>query len=36
MITKPTFQQAIVRNLSDKNTQLQKQLDSVIREGEGS
>ena len=27
------FQQAVVRNLNDKNTQLQKELDNVIREG---
>lgn len=28
------FQQAVVRNVNDKNGQLQKQLDNVIREGE--
>lgn len=28
-----TFQQAVVRNLNDKNAQLQKQLDNVVREG---
>ncbi|KAL0573714.1 hypothetical protein V5O48_008233 [Marasmius crinis-equi] len=27
-----TFQQAVLRNLNDKNSQLQKQLDSVVRE----
>ncbi|KAK0491202.1 hypothetical protein IW261DRAFT_73589 [Armillaria novae-zelandiae] len=27
-----SFQQAVVRNLTDKNTQIQKQLDSVVRE----
>ncbi|EEB87764.1 hypothetical protein MPER_14753, partial [Moniliophthora perniciosa FA553] len=27
------FQQAVLRNLNDKNSQLQKQLDSVVREG---
>ncbi|KAF5321352.1 hypothetical protein D9619_001014 [Psilocybe cf. subviscida] len=27
-----TFQQAVVRNLNDKNAQLQKQLDNVVRE----
>ncbi|KAF9569371.1 hypothetical protein CPC08DRAFT_624027 [Agrocybe pediades] len=27
-----TFQQAVVRNLNDKNAQLQKQLDNVLRE----
>ena len=27
------FQQAVVRNVNDKNGQLQKQLDNVIREG---
>ncbi|TFK74407.1 hypothetical protein BDN72DRAFT_759960 [Pluteus cervinus] len=27
------FQQAVVRNVGDKNAQLQKQLDNVIREG---
>ncbi|KAF8901657.1 hypothetical protein CPB84DRAFT_1679597 [Gymnopilus junonius] len=30
-----TFQQAVVRNLNDKNAQLQKQLDNVIREANG-
>ncbi|KAF9475928.1 hypothetical protein BDN70DRAFT_813182 [Pholiota conissans] len=30
-----TFQQAIVRNLNDKNAQLQKQLDNVVREANG-
>ncbi|KIM45871.1 hypothetical protein M413DRAFT_16691 [Hebeloma cylindrosporum] len=29
-----TFQQAVVRNLNDKNAQLQKQLDNVLREVE--
>ncbi|KAI0035684.1 hypothetical protein K488DRAFT_42796 [Vararia minispora EC-137] len=29
-----SFQRAVVRNLNDKNSQLQKQLESVIREGE--
>ncbi|PFH52632.1 hypothetical protein AMATHDRAFT_139560 [Amanita thiersii Skay4041] len=29
-----SFQQAVIRNLGDKNAQLQKQLDGVIREGE--
>ncbi|KAI5832919.1 hypothetical protein K523DRAFT_370285 [Schizophyllum commune Tattone D] len=28
-----SFQQAVVRNLTDKNAQLQKQLDNVVREG---
>ena len=28
-----TFQHAMVRNLNDKNAQLQKQLDNVVREG---
>jgi hypothetical protein len=31
--TSSTFQQAVVRNLNDKNAQLQKQLDNVVREG---
>ncbi|KAK7060246.1 hypothetical protein VNI00_001011 [Paramarasmius palmivorus] len=31
-----TFQQAVLRNLNDKNTQLQKQLDSIVREGSSS
>jgi predicted alpha/beta hydrolase family esterase len=31
--TPSTFQQAVVRNLNDKNAQLQKQLDNVLREG---
>ncbi|KAF9263653.1 hypothetical protein L218DRAFT_864457 [Marasmius fiardii PR-910] len=30
-----TFQQAVLRNLNDKNSQLQKQLDSVVREANG-
>lgn len=30
-----TFQQAVVRNLNDKNAQLQKQLDNVLREANG-
>ncbi|CAA7260231.1 unnamed protein product [Cyclocybe aegerita] len=30
-----TFQQAVVRNLNDKNAQLQKQLENVIREANG-
>ncbi|KAH7887981.1 hypothetical protein F5I97DRAFT_2057980 [Phlebopus sp. FC_14] len=30
-----SFQQAVTRNLSDKNAQLQKQLDNVIREANG-
>jgi hypothetical protein len=28
-----SFQQAVVRNFSDANTQLQKQLENVVREG---
>lgn len=27
------FQQAVLRNLTDKNAQLTKQLDNVVREG---
>ncbi|PPQ92365.1 hypothetical protein CVT25_008715 [Psilocybe cyanescens] len=30
-----TFQQAVVRNLNDKNAQLQKQFDNVVREANG-
>ncbi|KAF7355067.1 E3 ubiquitin-protein ligase ccnb1ip1 [Mycena sanguinolenta] len=30
-----SFQQAVVRNVNDKNAQLQKQLDNVVREGGG-
>ncbi|KAL1690733.1 hypothetical protein GGG16DRAFT_113747 [Schizophyllum commune] len=30
-----SFQQAVVRNLTDKNAQLQKQLDNVVREANG-
>ncbi|KAJ4472203.1 hypothetical protein J3R30DRAFT_3523872 [Lentinula aciculospora] len=30
-----SFQQAVLRNLNDKNSQLQKQLDNVIREANG-
>ncbi|KAF8165040.1 hypothetical protein B0H34DRAFT_220653 [Crassisporium funariophilum] len=30
-----TFQQAVVRNVNDKNAQLQKQLDNVVREANG-
>ncbi|KAI0053090.1 hypothetical protein FA95DRAFT_1066868 [Auriscalpium vulgare] len=30
-----SFQHAVVRNVNDKNSQLQKQLDSVIREANG-
>ncbi|KJA24562.1 hypothetical protein HYPSUDRAFT_161841 [Hypholoma sublateritium FD-334 SS-4] len=30
-----TFQHAMVRNLNDKNAQLQKQLDNVVREANG-
>lgn len=29
-----SFQQAVIRNLNDKQAQLQKQLDNVIREGD--
>lgn len=29
------FQQAVVRNMNDKNAQLQKQLENVVREGMG-
>ncbi|EPQ59375.1 hypothetical protein GLOTRDRAFT_33968 [Gloeophyllum trabeum ATCC 11539] len=29
-----SFQQAVLRNLNDRNAQLQKQLDNVLREGE--
>ncbi|KAF9008759.1 hypothetical protein BDQ17DRAFT_72869 [Cyathus striatus] len=29
-----SFQQAVVRNVNDRNAQLQKQLDSIIREGQ--
>ena len=29
-----SFQQAVLRNINDKNAQLQKQIDSVVREGE--
>ncbi|KZT20744.1 hypothetical protein NEOLEDRAFT_1226511 [Neolentinus lepideus HHB14362 ss-1] len=29
-----SFQQAVLRNLNDKNAQLQKQLDNVLREGQ--
>ncbi|KAG6334386.1 hypothetical protein ID866_4707 [Astraeus odoratus] len=28
-----SFQQAVTRNLNDRNTQLQKQLENVVREG---
>jgi hypothetical protein len=28
-----SFQQAVVRNVNDKNAQLQKQLENVVREG---
>lgn len=28
------FQQAVVRNVNDKNAQLQKQLENVLREGQ--
>ena len=34
LVTCSVFQQAVLRNVSDKNAQLQKQLDNVIREGE--
>ena len=34
LATCSVFQQAVLRNVSDKNAQLQKQLDNVIREGE--
>ncbi|KAJ3734383.1 hypothetical protein DFJ43DRAFT_993030 [Lentinula guzmanii] len=30
-----SFQQAVLRNLNDKNSQLQKQLDNVVREANG-
>ncbi|KAJ7638573.1 hypothetical protein FB45DRAFT_976707 [Roridomyces roridus] len=30
-----SFQQAVVRNINDKNAQLQKQLDNVVREANG-
>ncbi|KAA1466283.1 hypothetical protein DENSPDRAFT_767520 [Dentipellis sp. KUC8613] len=30
-----SFQQAVIRNMNDKNAQLQKQLDNVIREANG-
>lgn len=30
------FQQAVVRNMNDKNAQLQKQLENVVREGAAS
>ncbi|ETW84238.1 hypothetical protein HETIRDRAFT_46786 [Heterobasidion irregulare TC 32-1] len=29
-----SFQQAVLRNINDKNAQLQKQIDNVVREGE--
>ncbi|KAJ7490157.1 hypothetical protein B0H11DRAFT_1719450 [Mycena galericulata] len=31
-----SFQQAVVRNVNDKNAQLQKQFENVVREGESS
>ena len=33
-IPRSTFQQTILRSVNDKNAQLQKQLDSVVREGD--
>ncbi|KAF8738134.1 hypothetical protein AX14_011723 [Amanita brunnescens Koide BX004] len=35
LVTCSVFQQAVLRNVSDKNAQLQKQLDNVIREANG-
>lgn len=29
-----SFQQAVLKNMNERNAQLQKQLDNVIREGE--
>lgn len=34
--TLSSFQQAVLRNLNDKNSQLQKQLDNVVREGKAN
>jgi len=28
-----SFQQAVIRNINDRNAQLQKQLENVVREG---
>lgn len=34
LIMHSSFQQAVVRNMNEKNAQMQKQLENVIREGE--